>query len=77
MLNPLKLCLPQLAVNPIVLSASEIPEIRCKDHIVSQLRAKKKDALFKSRSTQLWQEARLFVEAVRNKSSGRYAIRHK
>jgi hypothetical protein len=66
----------QMAVQPMVLSVSEVPVIRCKEHIVSQLRAKKKDGIFLSKRKQLWQETRLFVEAVRNKSSGRYAARH-
>lgn len=61
-----------MALKPLVLSESEIPTINCREHVLNQINKRKDEIGIVSKDIQLWKEARLFVEAVRNKSSGRY-----
>lgn len=61
-----------MALRPLVLSETEIPVVSCRENLERQIQQRKEELNIISRKTQLWQEARLFVEAVRNKSSGRY-----
>jgi hypothetical protein len=65
--------LDQLALRPLVLSETEIPGISCREDLEKQIAQRREELGIISRGAQLWQEARLFVEAVRNKSSGRYS----